>query len=278
MNTIPQAKESEVIRLLQKGYSLRTVARLTEVDKNTVHRVKIGKLPFVPKQKPTRPDPDGFCQCGCGCRTTRLQYDDPVRGLKAGQFARFKHAHYHNLKRALDPSWGEHSRRTQLQWERKEALVVAVLSSGGIKSLDEIRQEVAPEFRLEGASKMINNARRLGLWGPIPSILVRRPRKAFVPYVRMEIPYERETEIPLLVNRRSIQALDAPHPEFETSYYDYLASTAESPLELLMLKEEMESEEYQDRQRRIREWQLWNERQKPFNIGELVHKAFESAS
>lgn len=34
-----------------------------------------------------------FCRCGCGQQTKRVQYDDPKRGLKAGEFNRFVFGH-----------------------------------------------------------------------------------------------------------------------------------------------------------------------------------------
>lgn len=78
-----------------------------------------------------------------------------------------------------------------------------------------------------------------------------RPR-----YERPDIPNERETEIPLLINRRGVQSLDAPIFEDECGH-TLFKSEALTPLELLMIKEDMQSAEYQQRESRIRAWRRW---------------------
>lgn len=65
----------------------------------------------------------GLCECGCGQRTTRLKHDDKARGLKAGDYSRFVHGHWHVALRRLIPSWGRQSQRKhQLEELRRDAL------------------------------------------------------------------------------------------------------------------------------------------------------------
>ena len=80
------------------------------------------------------------------------------------------------------------------------------------------------------------------------------------PYERPEIPYERETEIPLLTNLRQAVALDAPAPGRDESNYQFVSSGSMSPDEILMMKEEMETQEYAERQQRIRQYERFESR------------------
>lgn len=47
--------------------------------------------------------PVGFCQCGCGGKTTTPKYDNPPRGHVAGVPVRF--IAHHNAKQKDSPSW-----------------------------------------------------------------------------------------------------------------------------------------------------------------------------
>lgn len=38
--------------------------------------------------------PDGYCQCGCGRRTSIVTQDDPKRGYKKGDYRRFINRHH----------------------------------------------------------------------------------------------------------------------------------------------------------------------------------------
>ena len=82
-----------------------------------------------------------------------------------------------------------------------------------------------------------------------------RPR-----YERPEISNEFATEIPLLVNRRHIRSLDAPVFDGLECGHTLFKSDQLTPLEILMLKEEQESEEYKERSKRIAEWNRWRHR------------------
>ncbi len=264
--TAPQIRE-----LLDKGASYRDITETLGVTKRTIALVK-GNLNTVRKLQPK--NPSGLCQCGCGGKTNIATTNNYQTGRMAGEHYLYIHGHEHNAIRKQRPEWGRHSRRNKLVQVRRVELVTAILESKGVTSLQEIAANVAPEFRLQDVSRMVNKARTWTWRWEIPHIIVRKPRKAFVPYERTEIPYERETELPMLINQRNATALDAPRLEGDEDGYGIIACGNMTPLELLMLKEEMESEEEQDRQKRIAEWQAWEERRKPFNIGELVHQAF----
>ena len=80
------------------------------------------------------------------------------------------------------------------------------------------------------------------------------------PYERPEIPNERETEIPLLTAMRQAVALDAPAPGRDESNYQFVSSGSMSPDEILMMKEEMETQEYAERQQRIRQYERFESR------------------
>ena len=78
-------------------------------------------------------------------------------------------------------------------------------------------------------------------------------------YERKEIPYERETELPMICNQRGVILLDAPvvGNDDELSFYEVVSGTSLTPLELLILKEDQGSQEHRDRLRRIEEWDRW---------------------
>lgn len=97
----------------------------------------------------------------------------------------------------------------------------------------------------------------LGQWRNITTLNIYVPSRPR--YERPEIPHERETEIPLLVNSRRVVSLDAPVFDLENSHT--LFKSAElTPLEILLLKEERQSEEWQERQRHISEWNRYLKR------------------
>lgn len=214
---------------------------------------------------------NGTCECGCGMITNILHHDDPESGRRKGQHMRFVHGHYHRLMRQIDPNYGKQNERFVLREKRRSDLVKEVLCSKGEISLDVIVKEVAPEFNLNSASRMINSAREWGYYGDIPRLLVRRPvikprRSTYKPteqqklprYERPDIPYERETEIKMLLWQRHVSALDAPLFDGETmTMHDKFCCGVLNPLEILMLKEQEESEEELERQKRIQEWQRW---------------------
>jgi len=135
------------------------------------------------------------------------------------------------------------------------------LETDGTHSLQEISREVAPEFQLEGCSRMLRSARDWQWWDGtlqsirIPEILVKKPNQIRPRYERPWIPNEYETEIPLLTNRRSAILLDAPLMDSKYSRHEMIASYNLTPLEILLLKEQ--SEEDQERERRIGEWNHW---------------------
>jgi hypothetical protein len=95
-------------------------------------------------------------------------------------------------------------------------------------------------------------------WRDITTVQIYVPTRPR--YERPEIPNERETEIPLLVNRRNIRSLDAPVFDGDECGHTLFKSDTMNPLEILLLKEEQQSEEYLQRGRRISEWKRWRER------------------
>lgn len=85
-----------------------------------------------------------------------------------------------------------------------------------------------------------------------------RPR-----YERPDIENERETEIPLLLNRRFIKSFDAPINGYDDEVlHSFIASGCETPLEILMAKEDYMIGEFSDRIKRIEEFKRWQDRQK----------------
>lgn len=85
-----------------------------------------------------------------------------------------------------------------------------------------------------------------------------RPR-----YERPDIPNERKTEIPLLVNRRYVRSLDAPMFDVDESGHTFFKNELTmTPFEIVCLNEERLMEnKYESRAWRIAEWERWCERQ-----------------
>lgn len=84
-----------------------------------------------------------------------------------------------------------------------------------------------------------------------------RPR-----YERPDIPNERETEIPMLVNQRAVRSFDAPaSSQIDRSLYELFASPTLDPCTMLMLKEHQESRAFQEREFRIEQWERHIEKQ-----------------
>lgn len=79
-------------------------------------------------------------------------------------------------------------------------------------------------------------------------------------YERPEIPYERETEIALLTDRRWVVCLDAPLDD-DGDLHSNISGSALTPLEILMMKEDEESPETQWRRRETDRFTRWAERQ-----------------
>ncbi len=264
------ATAPKIRQLLELGASYRDITETLGVTKRTVALVK-GNLKTVRKIAPK--NPSGFCMCGCGEKTRIATSNDYQTGRMIGEHYLYIHGHVHNAIRKQRPEWGRQSQRNKLVQVRRVEIVTAILESKGVVSLQEIASNVAPEFRLQDVSRMVNKARTWTWKWEIPHIIIRKPRKAFIPYERTEIPYERETELPLIVNRRNAMNLDAPRFDDDEDGYGIVACGNMTPLELLMLKEDMESEEEQDRARRIAEWRDWDERKRPLlNLGELLSK------
>jgi hypothetical protein len=214
----------------------------------------------MPKLKFNKTLTAGFCQCGCGQPTNIIKYDDPKSGRKAGQHKMYVVGHFHRHMRALGLVTGEQVDRAKRREIVRKDLIVSILESDGKKSLQEIASRVAPDFQLEGCSMMVNSARKWQLYGvDIPRIWTHHPKKIIPVYERPDIPNERETEIALLTFRRNFNSLDAPKFD-DLDSHGFYASMSLNPLEILITKEEMESEEYRERERRMEEWQRWQER------------------
>lgn len=259
MNVLSIEVRAQIVSLRQSGLALRPIAKLVGCNKNTVKSLLTGKYYVPPKQNP---NPTGACECGCGATTTQLVYDDKVRGLKAGTYCRFIAGHHHNIKRRENPEYGKQSQRQKLRNKTRDKLVKAAIQSNGKCTVEELKRTVAPEFRMEGVSRMLNYGREMARWGlyeQFPNILVRRVEPIRPRYERPDIPNEFETEIPLLVNQRNATCLDAPVFDGDESRHTIFNSggAAPTPLELLLLKEEQGTAEYRERWRRIEEWEAF---------------------
>lgn len=179
----------------------------------------------------------GFCQCGCGERTTRTLHDDRARGLKAGDYSRFIKGHWHNAQRARNPNYGAQYQRLV----RRDAIrVIAAREASNVKSLAELRERVgASDFRIEGLSRLLSIARDFN-WNEqdIPELpaIIRKPVPP--PYERQIIPYEFETEIPLLTNSARFMSLDEPTEDGRTAHSWLRHSNDLTPLDILIEKEE----------------------------------------
>jgi hypothetical protein len=247
--------------------------KLENKELDTIRQQKLSKLRkalAVNNSSLRDPNPSGLCLCGCGQKTTIQKYDNKQQGIRAGCHRCFCHGHFQAVLKLLDPKWGRQFQRQELREIKRGLLVKTILSTNGLTSLEEIRRAVAPEFELEGCSRMVNSAREWGyvvgerkqlIWLPeIPRIIVRYPRQTRPPYERPDIPNERETEIPLLTKSRFIKSLDESFGDDDRTGYYFIPSNTLTPLELLLLKEDIESEENKDREQRIVEWNRWVER------------------
>ncbi len=93
-----------------------------------------------------------------------------------------------------------------------------------------------------------------------------RPR-----YERPDIADERETELPLLVNRRFIRSFDAPINGYDDeSLHSFLPASVETPLEALLRKEEFMTGEPSDKARRTDDFVRWLERKQKSAFSEIL--------
>lgn len=83
------------------------------------------------------------------------------------------------------------------------------------------------------------------------------------PYERPDIPDEFETEIPLLLSKWNAVPLDVSNSDREDGNHSFIASDCMTPLEALMLKEEIESEEHRQRLNDIILWERFQKRENP---------------
>lgn len=216
------------------------------------------------------PNPTGLCGCGCGERTTIQKHDDHQYGVMAGEHRRFVAGHYHAMLRLNNPSHGRTVRLEKRRDEVRMILANEALNSDGKKSLEEIKLKYVPDFKLASCAVMLNSA-RVWYWHlEIPRLIVRHPRQVLPRYERPDIPYERETDLPMLVNRRNAIALDSTFSDGDAPMHECYAFGGTNPLEILMLREEMESEEYRARQARLESWNRWNEKREFFQIGKTA--------
>lgn len=262
MNSLPEDQRDRIVELRSNGIGLRRIATIVGCNRNTVHRLLTGRYYKQAKQKP---NPTGICECGCGGTTTRLVNDDKARGLKAGDHCRFIFGHWHAKKRSENPDYGKNYQRAKLRDIVRDKLVKVAIESGGSVTVEELKMTVAPTFRTEGISRMLNYGRELaefGFYQSFPRILVRRTEPTRPRYERPEIPDERATEIPLLINRRGVKSLDAPLFDDFDSGHTFFKSEALNPLEILLLKEEQNDDEVKQRLQRIAEWNRWIERKR----------------
>lgn len=86
------------------------------------------------------------------------------------------------------------------------------------------------------------------------------------PYERPDIPDEFETEIPLLLNKWNAVPLDHSGVDREDGNHSFFASDWMTPLEILMMKEEMESIEHEQRQNDILQWNRYQTQLNPVHV------------
>lgn len=101
----------------------------------------------------------GFCQCGCGQRTTRLRHDDPVYGQKAGDFKRYVQGHYMaqitRKRLAEDPTYRPQSVRAAEREELAEE-ISAFLAHGNPTSMRVIHRHFAGRgFEPEAITRLV---------------------------------------------------------------------------------------------------------------------------
>lgn len=187
--------------------------------------------------------PDGFCECGCGARTTVLKNDDNVRGLKKGQSSRFVHGHYEDwVRRNKNPLFGSQYRR---QKRREEARKILEIKAKDAKSIEELAEEFHGEFCINAISKMISTVRKSRMIMLGENFNERRPPVRFVfkvsePYFRKEISYERSTELPLLTQKWGFVSLDEELIGRHEDRHSIVSSGFDSPDKILMRIEEDE--------------------------------------
>lgn len=269
MNKIDDREAAKLLSLLKSGRTYRQVQRITGVHVDTLRRLRTGAANYNKPNPDARPG-DGFCECGCGGVTNTSPRANANLGLKAGEHYRWIFGHWHLAERKLNPEHGAQYQRAKRREAIRRVLVEVVLESDGMTALEEIRRKIAPEFKLEGCSRMLNMAREWGgivasdgKWQCVPNIprvVIRRAAQKRPEYERPEISYERETELSMMVNRRDAILLDGVVFEGDSNRHMLIDSGSLTPLEMLLLKEDLESEEQQSRQRRIAEWEQWVER------------------
>lgn len=183
------------------------------------------------------------CLCGCGEFTTVLEYDEPKKGLKAGDSRDYVNGHYHlHMREIHGEQYGSQNRRQKQREKVREALVGEIKKdqkNGKNKTLEDVYEAYKEYgFEKEGISRLINSA---VLWGYVHSKLPRRAIKRIAPYERKIIPYEFETELPLLTNYRNAVSLDSAPYEYEDgsgSYHERISGYTSTPFEIVCMKEE----------------------------------------
>lgn len=291
MNEIDSLQRDQVQWALDHGLGLRGAQRKFGIHRDTVKRwfciIKGLPLPkwhgkeagtskkklATPEYAPVAPN---TCGCGCGAPTTVLQYDDPKTGKKAGQYRNWAAGHY--TMAAARMKGPNHIPQSQ----RHKALNVLRK-----KMLDELhrdrfqtRDDLFVKFSKEGYSNVtLGIVLKYGCEDlsyrvnpdelPVPG-RKKKPKVETEEFVLRVIPHERETEIPLLVDKKFVASLDAPIGDGDTDRHDLIGHSSWGhavehldPLEALIAKEEAELAENQGLKHDREKLRQWEEANKP---------------
>lgn len=193
----------------------------------------------------------GFCACGCGNKTGITKHDDKATGRKAGESAKWMPGHMTRWLRRTKHGlpFDSISRQKVIDDTKKE--LDEFLYHNRFATRDDIFDHFAKKgFAHCAIGVMLRTiVRGFGYNEDEIEMPKRRPLPvALPPYERKYIPYEKETELPLLCSLRLFASLDEAHfgtdrTRHETTTirtHDWLASAAMSPLDALIAKDDAE--------------------------------------
>lgn len=207
----------------------------------------------------------GYCSCGCGSRTGVAKKDDPVGGRKAGESAKWMPGHMMSYMRRNKHGLAADSVSRVKERDDFKKELDEFLYRNRFATRDDVYDHFQKKgFRQSAIGVMLRTVvRGYGYNEDEIEMPKRRPRPvALPPYERKHIPYERETELPLLTSIRLFASLDDVHfgtdrSRHETTTirtHDWHTPVAMSPLDALMAKEDAE-------ERRKEMWPLIDQRE-----------------
>lgn len=202
-----------------------------------------------------------YCKCGCGGITTKLKYDDPIRGKLTGDYKDYIRGHWHEMRRRSDPEYGKKYRNFKKIESLRGVLVKAINDAKKTETLDDIQKQFKDHgLSMWSVTRILNYTRSnlQSLYGNV-RVLPREHKKSKYycrPYDRPDIPNERATDISLLTALRHFSSLDCAVLD-DKSLHDVIPCHSKTPLEILMEQEEAEEIERQDRISQAAT-QIWN--------------------